>query len=262
MNTAAFQLDSVTVQFGQTTALQDISVRIGSGEQVAFVGPSGAGKTTLLRLLNGSVQPTSGSVRLLGSVLSDLSARQLRSTRTQIGFVHQQLNLVPNLRVIHNVLSGRLGRKSLLSGLKMMGLPSSVETAAVFELLERVGIGEKLYERTDRLSGGQQQRVAIARALFQQPQAILADEPISSVDPARARDTIELLTKLASAEKLTLCASLHDLKLAREFFPRLIGLRQGRIIFDKPSAELNNDQFTALYDLDKSELLADHVEKS
>jgi phosphonate transport system ATP-binding protein len=149
---------------------------------------------------------------------------------------------------------------SLLRGLKMMFLPSSAQTAEVHDLLQQVGIAEKLYQRTDTLSGGQQQRVAIARALFQKPQAILADEPISSVDPARARDTIELLKTIATDGKLTLCASLHDLDSAREFFPRLIGIRRGRVVFDKPPSELTDDQFKALYDLDKSEILADQVE--
>ena len=120
---------------------------------------------------------------------------------------------------------------------------------------DRVGIPEKLYERTDRLSGGQRQRVAIARALFQEPEALLADEPVSSVDPARARDTVALLADINRREGLTLCVSLHNLELARAFFPRLIGMRAGRIVFDRPTTELTDDVFASLYELSEEEML-------
>ena len=139
MTTPAFNLESVSVKFGNVTALQNVSVRFNQGEQVAFVGPSGAGKTTLLRLLCGSATPISGRQRLLGEELAGLSAKKLRRIRSRIGFVHQQLNLIPNVRVIHNVLAGRLGQRSILAGLKMMVWPSAKETSDVFELLEQVG---------------------------------------------------------------------------------------------------------------------------
>jgi phosphonate transport system ATP-binding protein len=250
--TAAFDLESVTASFGSTLALSDVSLKINPGEQVAIVGPSGAGKTTLLRILCAAERPSSGSVRLLGESLAGLSQRKLRTLKSRVGFVHQNLNLIPNLRVVHNVLSGRLGRRSWMAGLKMMLLPSKQETTDVFQLLEQVGIADKLYQRTDKLSGGEQQRVAVARSLFQKPDAILADEPISSVDPVRARQTIDWLTSLAADRGLTFCASLHDLEIAREFFPRLIGLRNGRILFDGPTKDLDDDQFAALYQIDET----------
>jgi phosphonate transport system ATP-binding protein len=127
----------------------------------------------------------------------------------------------------------------------------------VHELLDRVGIAEKLFERTDRLSGGQRQRVAIARALYQEGTALLVDEPVSSLDPARSRDTIDLLTSLARERGLTLVASMHDLSLAREFFPRLIGLRGGVVHFDRPAAEIVDTEFESLYQLDSEEMWGD-----
>ena len=132
----------------------------------------------------------------------------------------------------------------------------------VHALLERVGIPEKLYERTDRLSGGQRQRVAIALALFQQPEALLADEPVSSVDPTRARDTVELLDAIRKEQGLTLCVSLHSLDLARAHFPRLVGMRAGRVVFDRPAGELDDADFAALYRLDRTGRLPDSPAQS
>ena len=251
--TPQVQLSDVTVQFESVTALDSVSLQIAAGEQVGLVGPSGAGKTTLLRLLNRSVIPRGGCCSLFGLDLSSLTPRELRSTRTRVGFVPQDMRLIPNLRVIQNVLSGRVGSQSLLDATKSMLLPSRAESLAVFELLSRIGIEEKIYERTSDLSGGQQQRVAMARALYQQPDILLADEPVASVDPARARDTMQLLTRVSQAEGLTLCVSLHNLKLAREFFPRLIGLRDGRVMFDSPAKELSDDSFRQLYELENAE---------
>ncbi|MEM7586133.1 MAG: ATP-binding cassette domain-containing protein [Acidobacteriota bacterium] len=252
---ASFQLEGVSVSFGETHALRNIDLTVEPGEAVGFVGPSGSGKTTLLRLLNGSVRPTRGLVRVDGERLDELSPRQLRSLRSRIATVHQDLSLVPNLRVIRNVLLGRLGRLSLLQTFRLLLLPPRREVLRVHELLERVGIDEKLYQRTDRLSGGQRQRVAIARALYQEPTALLPDEPISSLDPARSRDTMGLLIELSREAGMTLCLSLHDLEVARAFVPRLVGLRRGEVRFDRPTAELGDDDFRRLYDLTQDELL-------
>ncbi len=254
---ASFQLDDVTVEFNPARALDRVSLRIEAGEAVAFIGPSGAGKTTLLRLLNGSVRPSRGALTVNGRALDALSQGELRRLRSAIGFIHQDLRLVPNIRVLKNVLAGRLGRMSLLGSLRAMLVPPRTLVGEAHELLARVGIPEKLYQRTDRLSGGQQQRVAIARALFQEPAALLADEPVSSVDPARAQDTVALLTELCRERRLTLCVSLHDLELARRFFPRLVGLRRGRIAFDTATRALRREEFEALYHLAPEELLVD-----
>ena len=254
----AFVVDGVDVVFGgATVALREVSLSIKPGEAVAIVGPSGSGKTTLLRLLNGSIRPTIGEVRVQGRALCDLDAHGLRLARAAIGFVHQDLRLVPNIRVLHNVITGRLGRMSMLHSLRSALFPPRALQHEVYELLERVGIPEELHERTDRLSGGQRQRVAIARALFQQPWALLADEPVSSVDPSRARDAVRLLSEISGNSGLTLCVSLHNLELAREFFPRLVGLRGGRIVFDQKSSELSPAQFQDLYQLTREEILDD-----
>lgn len=252
-----FTLRDVSVRLGGVVALADVDLEVARGEAVGLVGPSGSGKTTLLRLLNGSLRPTAGEVAVRGVPLTQLGPAELRSVRSSIGFVHQDFGLVPNLRVSQNVIAGRLGRMSYWGSLRAMLWPSRGDLEAVEAVLERVGIADKLLERTDRLSGGQRQRVALARALHQVPQAILADEPVSSVDPARARDTVELLLRVSRDEGLTLCASIHDLDLAREYLPRLVGLRSGRVVFDRPSREVSDEEFRALYDLRAEEMLLD-----
>lgn len=254
---AAFDLRGAGVRYGELSALADVDLSIAPGEAVAFVGPSGSGKSTLLGLLNGTRRPTSGSVVVDGADLATLSGRELRAVRARIGFVHQDLALVPNLRVIQNVMAGRLGRQGVLGSIRSMLVPSAAEAERVHELLERVGIGDKLYQRTDRLSGGQRQRVAIARALYQDPVALLADEPVSSVDPARARDTVELLTGISAERGLTLGMSLHDLDLARGHFPRLVALRAGRVVLDAPPDEIADSDYARLYELSDAEMFAD-----
>ncbi len=252
---ASFQLTAAAVRYGAVAALEGATLGIGAGEAVGFVGPSGAGKTTLLRLLNGTVRPDTGRVEVDGVDLATLSNGALRRLRSRIGFIHQEFSLVPNLRVSQNLVAGKLGRRSLLASLRSMVRPAAPDLERAHEILERVGIPEKLFERTDRLSGGQKQRVAIARALFQEPDALLADEPVSSVDPARARDTVSLLTSISRERGLTLCMSLHNLELAREYFPRLVGLRHGRVVFDRPTDAIGPADFHALYDLTAQEIL-------
>jgi len=257
MESASFRLQGVTVSYSDHLALDGVDLQIASGEAVGLVGPSGAGKTTLLRLLNATRCPTRGTVEIGGEDVSHQPLRRLRAVRSRIGVVHQDLSLVPNLRVVRNVLAGRLGQVSFLGGLRLLFVPPRSELRRAYGILERVGIAEKLFERTDRLSGGQRQRVAIARALYQNPAALLADEPVSSVDPARARDTVALLAEICRERKLTLVTSLHNLELAREFLPRLVGLRGGRVVFDCKSDELDDADFDSLYDLEPGEGPAD-----
>lgn len=256
-STAVFALDSVSVRYRKTTALDRVTLRIQPGEAVAFVGPSGAGKTTLLRLLNGSVRPTEGAVKVRDRSFRAMQPGELRRVRASIGFVHQDLRLIPNLRVLQNVIAGRLGAMSLAASLRAMLFTPKHLAHEAHEVLERVGIPEKLYERTDRLSGGQRQRVAIARALFQRPVALIADEPVSSVDPARARAVLQLLKSVSEEHGITLCVSLHNLDLARKFFSRLVGLRCGRVVFDSASSDPDDTAFDELYRLDAMEMLDD-----
>src|SRR5919109_4895117 len=238
-----------------TVAVDDITLCLEPGERVAVIGPSGAGKTTLVRLLNTTLRPTSGRLRFDDEDITRLSGRRLRQIRRRIGTVYQQHNLVPQLRVIHNVLAGRLGRWSLPRAL--FSLLSPQERTAALVALEQVGIPEKLYTRTAHLSGGQQQRVAIARVLVQDPDVILADEPISSVDPTLGRTIIALLVQLAESHRKTLVANLHAVPFALDFFPRVIGFRRGRIAFDLPSAAVTAQVLADLYaEMDTSPILS------
>ena len=252
-----FQIRKVTHRFDGTTALEGVSLGIEAGESVALVGPSGAGKTTLLRLLNGTLRPTEGNVEVDGRDLAGLPRTDLRRIRSEIGFVHQDLSLVPNVRVSQNVIAGKLGQRSFAGATRAWFFPSRNDLSLAHKILERVGIPEKLFHRTDSLSGGQQQRVGIARALFQEPRAILADEPVSSVDPARARDTVSLLTEICRERGVTLVMSLHNLELAREFFPRLVGIRGGKITFDHGAETVDDECFHRLYDLEEGEMMSD-----
>jgi phosphonate transport system ATP-binding protein len=241
-----YRLEHVRKIFADgTVAVDDATLDIQAGERVAVIGPSGAGKTTLFRLLNATLRPTSGRLRFDEADLEKLSGRRLRQLRRRIGTVYQQHNLVPQLRVIHNVLAGRLGRWSLAKAL--LSLISPQERGVALAALEQVGIPEKLFTRTAYLSGGQQQRVAIARVLVQDPDVVLADEPVSSVDPSLGRTIIDLLVQVAAGQKKTLVANLHAVDLALDFFPRVIGFRQGHVVFDLPAAAVADNVLADLY---------------
>jgi phosphonate transport system ATP-binding protein len=226
-------------------ALDGISLVIGPGEHVAFVGPSGAGKTTLFRMLNLTLRPTGGTLRVDGVDAATLATAGLRQARRRIGTIYQQQNLVGRLRVVHNVLAGNLGRWSTLAALRSLARPHRADEAA--RALAQVGIPEKLWARTDELSGGQQQRVAIARVLVQDPDIILADEPVSSVDPTLAVSIVALLRDLARESGKTLLMNLHGLPLALTYFPRIVGIRDGRVQFDLAPTKVTPDVLEELY---------------
>jgi phosphonate transport system ATP-binding protein len=227
-----------------------VDLQIDTGEIVALVGPSGAGKTSLLRLMAGSLMADAGTASFAGQDLAHLDPSALRAVRSRIGFVHQDHSLIPIFRAHQNVIAGALGQRGFWSAARSMIRPASADLDRAHRLLERVGIPEKLCLRTDSLSGGQQQRVAIARALFQAPHALLADEPVASVDPTRAHAVLSLMKEIAKERGLTLVASLHDIQLARELFPRLVGLRGGRLVFDSPTGKVNDAALEALYRID------------
>ena len=243
-----FELTNITKMYGVVRALTNIDLTISAGERVALVGSSGAGKSTLLGLLNGTVQPSTGMVTVLGENLAHHSPIALRRVQRQIGTIYQQFHLVDNLAVIHNVNAGHLGHWSLAKSLLSLFWPQ--EVAGAHRALDQVGIPDKLYARTGDLSGGQQQRVALARVLIQNPKAILADEPIASIDPERSRTIMNLLRDLTQQEDKTLIASLHDIDFALSHFERVIGLRQGSIFFDLPATEVRPKQIEALYRID------------
>ncbi len=245
MSEVAVSLRDVTVNYGGHVALDGVSLEIPTGQRVALVGPSGAGKTTVLRLCTAGVTPTSGEVRVLGTDLAATGPAELRALRSRIGSVYQQLHLVGALRVVHNVNAGRLGRWS--NPRAVWSLIRPVDVADTRDALARVGIADKLFERTDRLSGGEQQRVALARALVQDPELLLADEPVSSLDPARAEEVMDLLTTVAGEGHRTLLVSLHDFDLARRRCDRVVGIRAGRVVFDVAAAEVSDDLGAELY---------------
>lgn len=247
MGDPIFQLEQVSCRFAAIAALQDLSLTITAGERVALLGPSGAGKSTLLSLLNATLMPTSGRVHIMGQAVERLGSGQLRRLQRQIGTIYQQHNLVNNLAVIHNVNAGHLGRWSLAKAALSLVWPQEVEQAA--QALTQVGIPEKLYARTDRLSGGEQQRVALARVLVQDPVAILADEPISSIDPERSRDLMDQLRRLNENTGKTLVISLHDIEFAFSHCDRVIGLRHGQLWFDAPPQAISEDMIASLYEL-------------
>ncbi|MGH7326124.1 MAG: phosphonate ABC transporter ATP-binding protein [Candidatus Rokuibacteriota bacterium] len=228
-----------------SVALDGVSLTVGRGEHVAFIGPSGAGKTTLFRILNLTLRPTGGTLRLDGIDVVTLSGPALRRARMRIGTIYQQHNLVGRLRVVHNVLAGNLGRWSTLTALGSLVRPREAGQAA--RALAQVGMPEKLHARTDELSGGQQQRVAIARVLIQAPDIILADEPVSSVDPPLAVSLVTLLRDISSESRKTLLMNLHSVDLALTYFPRIVGIRDGRVQFDLAPDKVTAELLEELY---------------
>ena len=209
------------------------------------MGASGAGKSTLLALANGSVAPTEGHVEVLGRDLAAVSGRELRRLRARVGTVHQHLELVGPLRVVHNVNAGRLGSwpawRAGWSLVRPQGVPEVVAA------LDRLGLADRVFERTDRLSGGQRQRVAVARLLVQRPELVLADEPASALDPALAERTLALLGELATAADGALVASLHDPALALRHCTRVVGLAHGRVVLDAPTTALSPGDLADFY---------------
>lgn len=225
-------------------ALERVSLTVNPGESVALLGPSGAGKTTLLALLDGRLQGWAGRVSALGEPL-DPNAPPPPARRPDTGFVFQEFALVERSTVLRNVLNGRLGRMSPLRAL--FGSHSKHDHEIAKVALADCGIADLADRRVDSLSGGQRQRVAIARCLAQEPRLILADEPVSNLDPARAGEILALLTGAAQSRGATAVFSSHQPDLARRFAQRIIGMRGGRIIFDVPTSELNDEATAGLY---------------
>lgn len=232
-------------RFASHDAVAGIDLAVHAGERVAVLGTSGAGKTTLLSLLNGSLPASSGEVEVLGARLAGLPPARLRAVQRRIGTISQRLDLVDQVRVLHNVNGGRLGRWGSLRALAALAWPHA--DAAAIDALDLVGLSWAVHERTERLSGGERQRVAIARLLLQEPELVVADEPVSSLDPTRAAGIMELLCSPAVAG--TLVASLHQPEVARRHCTRVIGLRHGRLVFDLPADRLDDRALDDLYAL-------------
>jgi phosphonate transport system ATP-binding protein len=228
-----------------TVALSEVSLAIPDGQFVVLIGPSGAGKSTLLRCLNGLVVPTAGDVLIDGESVTRARGDDLRRLRARIGFVFQQFNLLKRLSVLDNVLIGRLAHAPKIPSL--FGWFPSRDRAVVEAVLDRVRLGDLAPRRADSLSGGQQQRVAIARALVQEPRVILADEPMASLDPALARTVMDLLSQINQEDGITVLTSLHVMDLALAYGQRVIGLREGRVVYDGSAAALGPAGIDAIF---------------
>lgn len=244
----AVRVRAASYEIKRALLLDRISFDVLRGERLAIIGPSGAGKTTLLRLIAGVLKPTHGDVRTLGCETSALHGRRLRELRRQVGFLYQSDNLVPGLRVIHNVLMGRLGRWSLAKSLLSLLWPRELPRARA--ALNEVELAHKLWALPTALSGGEQQRVALARLLLQEPQLYLADEPVNALDVRLGREVIELLVKATRARRDTLIVSLHALELLRGNFQRVIALRRGQLVFDGPPEQLDTERLRDIYGLE------------
>ncbi|WP_439868676.1 phosphonate ABC transporter ATP-binding protein [Pseudomonas syringae] len=228
-----------------TLALRGLDLSIARGERVAIIGPSGAGKTTLLNLLASALPPSAGQLQVLGTDPWQLSSTRRQRLRSRIALIHQAPPLPARQRVVTAVSAGRLGQWGL--GKSLLNLLHPLDISGAREVLARLDLADKLFERCQQLSGGQLQRVGIARALYQQPELLLADEPVSAMDPRLADHTLALLCQHAIEHNVTLVASLHAVELALAHFPRVIGVRDGRIHFDLAASEVGREHLDALY---------------
>lgn len=228
-----------------TAALRDVSFSVKAGEFVVILGKSGSGKSTLMRCINRLVEPSSGSIFLDGEEVTGATPKRLRELRKKTGMIFQQYNLIPRYSVQSNALMGRLA--STLSIASMMNFFSGQDVARSCEVLDRLGLSDKYAHRSEELSGGQQQRVGLARALMQRPKLILADEPVSSLDPISSRQIMELLADFNEKEGVTLLCNLHLPALALKFSSRILALSEGRIIYDGPAGDLSEVELTSLY---------------
>jgi len=228
-----------------TVALDDVSFTVEDGEFLVIIGLSGAGKSTLLRCINRLIEPTSGKVYFDGVDVTAATGEELRKIRRHIAMIFQEFNLVDRVSVLTNVLAGRLGYVNPWWSLLHRFPKEEVERA--FRNMERVGIADLAYKRADELSGGQRQRVGIARALMQEPKLLLADEPVSSLDPALAHSIMRYIEQINKEEGITVLCCLHILSLARRYGTRIIALKGGKLVFDGLPEEIDERRFKEIY---------------
>lgn len=226
-------------------ALDQVDLTVPKGQLLSLIGLSGSGKSTLLRHLNGLIPPSSGFVEVLGTNVVAAGRRELRELRRDVGFVFQSFGLVGRLTALENVLSGALGR---LSGPRFGTLmyPKALRREAL-ENLDRVGLGDRSFQRSDTLSGGQQQRVAIARTLMQRPKLLLADEPVASLDPESSAQVMDVLFRIVVEDQLTVICTLHQVELALGWAQRIVGLRDGRVVLDREVDNLDESAVMEVY---------------
>ena len=244
------QVNAVTRMFGQKAAVDRISFAVDGQQFVGIIGRSGAGKSTFLRMMNRLTDATSGEILVDGRNVLALKGAEARSWQSQCAMIFQQFNLVPRMDVVSNVLHGILNRRSALQ--TMFNFWPRADILRALDILERLGIVEQAQKRAEALSGGQQQRVAIARALMQDPKIILADEPIASLDPMNAQVVMDALKKINVEDGRMVIANLHTLDTARRYCDRVIGMRDGRIVFDGTPAQLSTGVARDIYGADAS----------
>ena len=249
----ALQLEHLTKHFAGKAAVDGVDLSIAGGAFVGIIGRSGAGKSTLLRMVNRLVDPTSGCVRHGSMEVTALHGRALHAWRGRAAMVFQQFNLVGRLDVLTNVVLGRLNHASFLRS--MLGIWSDQDKAIALAALEQFDIANLAAQRADSLSGGQQQRVALARALAQEPDLILADEPIASLDPRNTRIVMDALRRLNRDFGITVLCNLHSVELARAYCDRLIGMSAGRVVFDGPPSALTESLVRGLYGLEAEDVV-------
>lgn len=240
------KLSNVSHTFANgTQALKDITLELNNDKFIAMIGASGAGKSTLLRVLNGLIKPSSGSVVAEGIDLTQAKAHQVLAYRRNIGMVFQQFNLVKRSSALENVLAGRLSYMNPINS--TLKIYSKADKELAMRMLERVGMADFAWQRADTLSGGQQQRVGIARALAQEPKIILADEPISALDPKSSEQVMNLLRDIHQRDNIAVIANLHFLDTVRDYAGRVIALKKGALVFDGTVEELTPDLTRSLY---------------
>jgi phosphonate transport system ATP-binding protein len=230
---------------GGVLALDDVSFEVPDGEFLAVIGLSGSGKSTLLRCINRLIEPTAGKILWNGENITAATQEEMRRIRRRIGMVFQHFNLVHRSTVLTNVLAGRLGYTNPAMSLINRFPKADIEKA--YKQLARVGIEEKAHMRADELSGGQQQRVGVARALMQDPQMILADEPVASLDPVLAHSIMQYLDLINREDKVTVLCSLHFLDLVHRYADRAIALNEGKLVFEGLPKEIDDDKFKEIY---------------
>ena len=238
-----------------TSALTGVSFTINEGDFVSIIGPSGSGKSTILRCINRLVDATQGAIIFDGEDVTRLGKKELRQVRKKTGMIFQHYNLVERLSVIENVLHGRLGHKSTLSG--MVGYYTESEKENAFRILEMLGLTEQAYKRCDELSGGQKQRVGIARSLMQEPRLILCDEPIASLDPSAAKVIMDYLRVINKTMNITCIFNLHQVDVAMSYSKRIIGITLGEIRYDGTPEELSKAKIYEIYQSNEGELITD-----
>jgi phosphonate transport system ATP-binding protein len=238
-----------------TKALTDISFSVEEGEFLSIIGPSGSGKSTILRCINRLVDATQGTIIFDGHDITLADKAEIRQIRKKTGMIFQHYNLVDRLSVIENVLHGRLGHKSTISG--VVGHYTEQEKENAFVILSKLGLTEQAYKRCDELSGGQKQRVGIARSLMQDPRLILCDEPIASLDPSSSKIIMDHLSSINKSMKITCIANLHQVDVALKYAKRIIGLTQGSIVYDGPPELLSKNQIYEIYQSEEGELITD-----